>query len=265
LGEIKEIFGTEVEEIDFNNSDYVVGVINDFVNKTTKGEIKEIIDNVEPETTIIVVNAIYFKSDWANKFTEVKKGKFRESAIDMMYLKCNEIGNLYDYRNIEDKKVTCVSLPYVGDRLKFNIFMHEDGDNEAILNSNFDFAQDINGQNDFVLNFPKFKVESKFEMIPGHYPEGLGSIFLGADFRHINEEAYNAGIQNSVSKVIHKAVATIDENGSTMAAATAVTMVFCCTAMPKVPPVITIDKPFIFVVKDQQTNRILFAGSIENL
>jgi serpin B len=66
-----------------------------------------------------------------------------------------------------------------------------------------------------------------------------------------------------VSKVIQKAFIEVNEEGSEAAAATAVIMVKCC-AMPIEPPQFRCDKPFLYLIKDNQSGLILFAGKVED-
>jgi serpin B len=63
-----------------------------------------------------------------------------------------------------------------------------------------------------------------------------------------------------ISDVIHKAFVAVDEAGTEAAAATAVIM--RATAMPAEPVVMTIDRPFIFLIRDIQTGAVLFVGRV---
>jgi len=62
--------------------------------------------------------------------------------------------------------------------------------------------------------------------------------------------------------VIHKAFVSVDEAGTEAAAATAVVMVEL--AMPEEPVEVTVDRPFIFLIRDIETGAILFVGRVVN-
>jgi len=65
-----------------------------------------------------------------------------------------------------------------------------------------------------------------------------------------------------IQDVLHKAFVSVDEEGTEAAAATAV--IVGLTAMPANPKIMTIDQPFIFLIRDIQTNSIVFLGRVLN-
>jgi serpin B len=65
-----------------------------------------------------------------------------------------------------------------------------------------------------------------------------------------------------ISDVVHKAFVAVDEAGTEAAAATAVIMKL--TAVPEPPLEVTIDHPFIFLIRDIETGAILFIGRVIN-
>jgi serpin B len=65
-----------------------------------------------------------------------------------------------------------------------------------------------------------------------------------------------------IDEVVHKAFVSVDEAGTEAAAATAVIMKL--TAMPAEPVKFTVDRPFIFLIRDIETNSILFVGRVMN-
>ena len=66
----------------------------------------------------------------------------------------------------------------------------------------------------------------------------------------------------TIAEVIHKAFVAVDEAGTEAAAATAVIMEL--TAAPMEPVELTIDHPFIFLIRDIETGSILFIGRVMN-
>jgi serpin B len=63
-----------------------------------------------------------------------------------------------------------------------------------------------------------------------------------------------------ISDVIHEAYIAVDEEGTEAAAATAVVM--RATAMPMNPVELTIDRPFLFAIRDRETGALLFLGRV---
>jgi serpin B len=60
--------------------------------------------------------------------------------------------------------------------------------------------------------------------------------------------------------VIHKSFVDVDEAGTEAAAATAVVME--ATAMPAEPVDLSVDRPFIFLIRDIETGTVLFVGRV---
>ncbi|MGB6874316.1 MAG: serpin family protein, partial [Dehalococcoidia bacterium] len=65
-----------------------------------------------------------------------------------------------------------------------------------------------------------------------------------------------------ISEVIHKAFVSVDEAGTEAAAATAVIMEY--SAVPESLMEVTVDRPFIFLIRDIETGAILFVGRVMN-
>jgi len=106
---------------------------------------------------------------------------------------------------------------------------------------------------------PKFEFDSQFSLKDTLAGMGMRDAFSpdDADFSGMtdNRELF-------ISDVIHKAFVAVDEAGTEAAAATAV--IVGVTAVPPSPVEITIDRPFIFLIRDIQTGAILFVGRVLN-
>ena len=113
---------------------------------------------------------------------------------------------------------------------------------------------------DVTLKVPRFTVESSFSLGDVLAKMGMPDAFDAsqADFSGIDGQR-----DLYISSVLHKAYANIDESGPEAAAATVVIMDLT-SMMPGEPVSLTIDRPFIFVIYDQPTQSILFAGRITN-
>ncbi|MCX8127014.1 MAG: serpin family protein, partial [Dehalococcoidia bacterium] len=106
------------------------------------------------------------------------------------------------------------------------------------------------------LTMPRFKVESSIGLKKVLSALGMGVAFTDrADFSGMtgNRELF-------ISDAFHKAFAQVDESGTEAAAATAV--VVGLTAAPSQPVTVTVDRPFIFLIRDIKTGAILFIGRV---
>jgi serpin B len=87
---------------------------------------------------------------------------------------------------------------------------------------------------------------------------GMPAAFSGdADF-----SGMTGNRELTISDILHKAFVSVDEAGTEAAAATAV--IVGLTAIPEQPVQVTVDRPFIFLIRDIQTGAILFVGQVVN-
>ena len=108
------------------------------------------------------------------------------------------------------------------------------------------------------LTMPKFEFESSFGLKNALTGMGMPIAFSpDADFSGMtgNRELF-------IDDVLHKAFVSVDEAGTEAAAATAVIMTL--TAVPSPPVEVTVDRPFIFLIRDIETDTILFVGRVLN-
>ncbi len=109
------------------------------------------------------------------------------------------------------------------------------------------------------LTMPRFEFDSDFSLKQTLAGMGMPVAFTeNADFSGMTGKR-----ELMISDVIHKAFVSLDEAGTEAAAATAVTV--GVTSIPVEPPVqVTIDHPFIFLIRDISTGTILFVGRVLN-
>ena len=109
------------------------------------------------------------------------------------------------------------------------------------------------------LIMPKFKIEYKALLNETLSDMGMEIAFTDrADFTRLFEEKYGL----MISKVIHKAVIEVNEEGTEAAAVTGVEV--SLTSLPPEKPVLNLNRPFIFFIKEKHTGAILFAGKLSN-
>jgi serpin B len=107
---------------------------------------------------------------------------------------------------------------------------------------------------------PKFKTTSQFEMSSTLNAMGMESAFdpASADF-----SGMTGGKDLFISAVIHQAFVDVNEEGMEAAAGT-IMQYAAGIEEPKEPPVFRADHPFLFLIRDNRTDAILFFGRITN-
>ncbi len=162
----------------------------------------------------------------------------------------------------EGANYQAVELPYDGQELSMVILLPKAGQFDAFENSlDAELVKTIIGELEtcqVALTMPKFEYESSFGLKQALSTLGMGVAFTpDADFSGMNGE-HDLLIQD----VLHKAFVSVDEAGTEAAAATAV--IVGITAMPAQPAQVTIDRPFIFLIRDIPTGSIIFVGRVLN-
>ena len=155
-----------------------------------------------------------------------------------------------------------VELPYDGGELSMVLLLPQVDQFHAFEKSlNAQRADGIIGKlenRQVSLTMPKFEFESELSLRETLEAMGIPVAFSGgADFSGMtgNRDLF-------IADVVHKAFVSVDEAGTEAAAATAVVMEL--TAVPGMPVEVTVDRPFIFLIRDIETGAILFVGRVVN-
>ena len=241
-------------------------IINDWVSKNTNNKIKNLIRKIEPNTRMILTNAVYFNAKWLSKFNKAntKKRPFKVPGssenieVDMM----SKLEDL-NYAEVDGTKI--VKLPYESKNNNFAMLAVlpplNSNEQDFLKNINQDlFSQWLKSLRNYKVDLwlPKFKTEKRYE---------LKEIFkkLGVKIAFSNSADFSGMTKNEslkIDSVIHQSFIEIDEEKTEAAAATAVNMLRA-TAMPRRKPVIKefhADRPFLYFIIDCDSETIIFMG-----
>ncbi len=262
---LAENYGAGLRVLDFiNNPDYSREVINQWVSDQTEGRIKDLIPegSINPLTRLVLTNAVYFNAAWEFPFEPeaTTDGIFHltngdDVTVPMMHqTECLGYAKLGNYLAVE--------LPYDGNELSMVILTNQAGDFSDFENGlNWSMVKGIMDglENTRVaLTMPKFEFESEFGLKEALMAMGMQEPFLdSADFSGMtgNKELY-------IQDVVHKAFVSVDEAGTEAAAASGV--IVGIVSMPPEPVTVTLDHPFVFLIRDIETGAILFVGRVLN-
>ncbi|MEZ4907335.1 MAG: serpin family protein [Saprospiraceae bacterium] len=254
-----DYFKSEIESRDFSD-EATLDEINQWVEDNTEGKIKDILDMIPGDAVMYLINAIYFKGTWKYKFDEKNtyKGDFTlqnggKVSVDMM----NEEELPVSYYN--DEMISAIDIPYGDSIYSITILLPNSGYNidNLIDGIDIDYWNEItSGFYHVTMNVtvPKFKIEYKNEISKILSDLGMPIAFTSmADFSGIN------GFGNLfISRVIHQSFVEVDEAGTEAAAATVVEVLYNSIQ----DNYFVADKPFVFVIKENKTNSILFIGKL---
>lgn len=258
-------YGAGLRTVDYiNDTENSRLTINEWVAQQTEQRIKALIPAgaIDIMTRLVLTNAIYFNAAWASQFDE---SATRTETFHLLEGKDIQTPMMHQTEGINyasGSGYEAVELPYDGNELSMLIIAPENGkftEFEGTLSA--DIVNDIIAslkRQQIALGMPLFKFESKFSLAQTLAVMGMPAAFSAdADF-----SGMTGNRELSISDVIHQAFVEVDETGTEAAAATAVIMK--ATAMPVSPMQVTIDRPFIFLIRDMETGAIIFAGKVVN-
>ena len=262
---VQRYYSGQVTALDFEGSpDPARQTINKKIAEKTKQMIPQLLPkgSIKSDTAVVLTNAVYFKGDWTLPFTAESTSTQpfynaigRASTVQMMRQQ-----SYFDY--YEDKHIQVVQLPYKGDDLSMLVVLPKLNHKLAMQQlakslSATKIKQWRSGlvRQEVNLHLPKFKLDARYQMKKLLADMGMPKAFNnGAEFN-----LYADGPPIKLDEVYHQAVVTVDEKGTEAAAATAIVGMY--TGM-SYPAEFKADHPFMFVIKDNKTDAILFLGQV---
>ncbi|XP_072940643.1 antichymotrypsin-2-like [Epargyreus clarus] len=219
----KSIFNSSVEKADFGNPAVAAHDINTWVAKNTNGMIKELISasDITPDTSLLMVNAIYFSGKWKLPFERVQDGTFHSPSGD----KTVPMMVSYSWYNYVRSKILgaqIIEIPYDGEKASFLIVLPYKKNGLSSLLTQLKIAPELldlemgrMARLKVVLSMPKFKMESQLDLRKLFIKLGLTGIFKprNSDMQDIVQDR-----TVFVSNAIQKAVIEVTENGTEAAA-----------------------------------------------
>ena len=254
-------YGNTVKELDIkNDTEASRKEINDWVSSKTNDKIQNLLSQLNPDTQMIITNAVYFNAAWEKTFnkdnTTAKPFHVNdEKIIDVQMMMKNS-----DFRYGEFDGVKVIMLPYKDYRLSMIAVLPPKDNPDVIDSLNADtFMNWVESLSDYRVDLwlPKFKTEKKYQLADLFKALGVKLAFSNhADFSGITDDE-----KLKIDAVIHQSFIDVNEEKTEAAAATAIVMVRA-TAMPMPKPKAEFhaDRPFMYFIMDSQTGAILFMG-----
>ena len=257
-------YGAGIHTLDFTSDhEGARKLINAWVSKETEERIPELMTKgtVTPTTAMVLTNAIYFNAAWDSPFqpsltrSATFHGSLKPTTVEMMY-------GSQQLAYHKGSGFQVVSLPYDGKELSMVLLVPDKGSFRSFQKS-FDqvsMKAALAGMSStkVELRMPKFQFKRKYRLDGALKALGMGAMFSGSDFSGIDG---GAGLLQ-VSAVVHEAFIKVNEEGAEAAAATGISMDSGAAPMPS-QVYLTVDRPFLFLIRDNATGVVLFVGHVE--
>jgi serine protease inhibitor len=234
--------------------------INKWIEDNTKGLIKKMIDELDNNTVMLIINAIYFKAKWKLQFDEKDTDdlpfyKPGDNQVDVPMMKQRDDFNIYDGDGF-----MLAEFPYGQGNFVMDILLPDENDGinkilPSVTDASFSGWLEQMREKKTDVFIPRFKYGFKKKLKDILSDMGMGIAFTDlADFDNITEDD-----ELMINDVTHQAFIETNEEGTEAAAATVVDIVL--RSAPE-PVVFRADHPFIYIIRETTTNSIIFMGVV---
>ena len=256
---IENYYNASVYNADFNSPDTAVKM-NNWVSEATKGKISNIVNPQSlKNAALYLINAIYFKGQWKDKFKVENTKEDDFFLIDKNVKKVQMMANNKKYKYYNGDSFQMIRMPYGRDKTAMYVFLPNEGIgiNDFLSSLTRDLLNKYIAEaisSEVLVKLPRFSIEYGAKSLAGALTN------LGMVNSFIEDQADFSGMapQIFISQIEHKAIIEVNEEGTAAAAATSLGMGE--TAMK--PVEFIVNRPFILFIIDDRTGNILFIGKI---
>jgi serpin B len=257
----QKYYKAQVTDLDFRDPQ-AVPTINNWVQQNTRGKIDSIVDRIDPDDVLFLINAIYFKGDWTQKFDKAATANKPFKLANGQQKQHPMMTQTGEYRYYETEQFQAVSLPYGGRRVSMYVFLPKPNANLTQFHQKLTTENWQNWMRQFSnrpgsIALPRFKLEYDVELSRALSALGMDVAFSRrANFGGISTEP------TQIDEVKHKTFVEVNEEGTEAAAVTSIGIRATSAIEPQPPFQMVVDRPFFCVIRDNQTGSVLFMGSI---
>ena len=250
--------------------------VNNWIEKQTLGQIKNMLkDNTvsNPDCKMILINALAIDMEWADSFSEEDthgRSFYLENGEEVKATMMNQKNESEDVSYYVDNNITALSMnleEYDNVQMECVVIMPDSNlhdyinsfslDNLDKINKNFKKASDTKAGLD--ISIPRFSYDYDLSLKDDLIDLGVKDAFDSslADFSNMTDKS-----EFYVSEALHKANIDFSEKGVKAAAATVIYVTEGMVLEEEKPIEININKPFMYIIRDKETNEIWFVGTV---
>ena len=258
---LKKSFNAEVTGLEFN--DAAKAKINQWASDKSNGKITKVLDQITPDQVMFLLNALYFKGDWAAKF-DAKNTIDKpftllggaEKTVKMMF-------NEAEYKVAESEKYKAIQLPYANGQFNMTILIPQGETTVGQVMTGFtatewnDLQTTKLSARKAIIRLPRFTLNYSAKLNETLKVMGIKRVFT--DAAELTKISKGGGLM--VDFVKQDAYLGIDETGTEAAAVTSIGITL--TSLPYISEFIC-DRPFVLLISEKTSNTILFMGRIMN-
>jgi serpin B len=260
-------FGAGVYQTDFQgNPEAARLAINATVAEQTDNIIKQLFgpDTIQRDTSMVLTDAVYLHASWQQPFDprDTANDPFHPTTTSSVSVPMMSQHGTFGYA--ENGGVQAVELPYQGGHLVMDVLLPASGTLDTFRSrlTGAQLTSLLGGlrQSNVDLSLPRFTINTSSALTAPLRQLGLTSLFgPDADLSGIAGQ----GRSLSVSDIVQQAYVAVGEKGTTAAAATGEVVAGAAAPAPHTV-VMTVDHPFVYLIRDPDTGQVFFVGQVFN-
>ncbi|XP_076587669.1 alpha-1-antitrypsin-like protein CM55-MS [Chaetodon auriga] len=260
LDTLKQSYSAEGFNVDFTQTKETADVINQYVSEKTSGKIDKLVSDLDPSTVMYLISYIYFKGKWATPFDPelTKEDIFMVDESTKVPVQMMNKKRAFDIYYDQAMNTSVLHLPF-NSSYSMLLLLPDDMatlENDISPGHVTKWLKKMESRS-YDVYIPKISIKSSFSLANMLSEMGMSDMFGDrADLSGITE-----GQKMAVSEVVHQATLDVDEAGATATAATGVGITLM--SMPYFP-VLKINRPFMVIITEPSTEKMLFMGKIIN-
>jgi serpin B len=261
-------YDAEMADLDFSNPSAATR-INTWASKETHGRIPKVIDRIDPADLALLLNAVYFKGQWAQKFDKAKTQQrdFTLAGGSVKQVPRMMQSGRFDY--FETPQMQAIRLSFGEGDLVMEVLLPAKSSSLEALQAALTPEHWAGWQAQYApragkIELPRFELKSNYRLNGPLQTLGMTRAFQpeGAQLTDMFSSAPRQASRFFISSVLQSTYWKVDEEGSEAAAVTTTGVRTAAVARPEQPFQMIVDRPFFCAIQDQRSGALLFVGAI---
>jgi serine protease inhibitor len=263
-------YGAEMVDLDFSDAS-AAHRINIWASKETHGKISRVIDRIEPSDLALLLNAVYFKAQWAHKFDSAKTQQRDFTLANGSAKQVPRMSQSGRFEYFETPDIQAIRLPFGAGDLAMEILLPAKSSNLGTLEAQLTPEHWKDWQARYKLRpgtieLPRFELQLNYRLNGALQALGIRRVFdqRGAQLtRMLSSGPVQLPTDRlSISSILQSIYWKVDEEGSEAAAVTTTEIRTTAIQRPEQPFQVIVDRPFFCAIRDQRSGALLFIGAI---
>jgi serine protease inhibitor len=261
-------YDAEMADLDFSSPGAATR-INSWASKETRGMIPKLVDRLDPADIVLLLNAVYFKGQWAQQFDKAKTQQRDFTLAGGSVKQVPRMAQSGRFGYFETAQMQAIRLPFGAGDLVMEVLLPAKSSSLGALEAALTPEHWTSWQGQYAprsgkIELPRFELKSNYRLNEPLQTLGMARAFRpeGAQLTDMFSLAPGRATRFFISSVLQSTYWKVDEEGSEAAAVTSTGVRATVVARPEQPFQMIVDRPFFCAIQDQRSGALLFVGAI---